>query len=153
MQKGTVWVHFWPRGRTPMVDTKKASEKSAGRWQRLHDLRSMRLLVPAVKSLEELNQGCDLGIVECTGREWVGLNIPSKGAQRFALGVIGGALPRTPASFRLSAPRFAGRWNNFGACCCLKVNWWASRWLSASRRWRCRPSQPRIGLANRFPGF
>jgi hypothetical protein len=26
LQKGTVWVHFWPRGRTPMVDTKKASE-------------------------------------------------------------------------------------------------------------------------------
>lgn len=26
--------------------------------------------------------------------------------------------------------------------------WRASRWLSASRRWRCRPPQPRIGLAN-----
>ena len=69
LQRGTVWVHFWPRGRTPMVDTKKASEKSAGRWQRLHDLRSMRLLVPAVESLEELNQGCDLGIVEGVGSE------------------------------------------------------------------------------------
>jgi hypothetical protein len=68
LQKGTVWVHFWPRGRTPMVETKKAREKSAGRWQRLHDLRSMRLLVPAVESLEELNQACDLGIVEGVGK-------------------------------------------------------------------------------------
>ena len=49
-------MHFWPRGRTPMVDTKKATEKFAGRGQRLHDLRSMRLLVPAVQCLEELNQ-------------------------------------------------------------------------------------------------
>jgi len=48
LQKGTVWVHFWPRGRTPMVDTKKATEKSAGRAQRLHDLWSMCLPVPAV---------------------------------------------------------------------------------------------------------
>jgi hypothetical protein len=52
-----------------MVETKKARENSAGRWQRLHDVRSMRLLVPAVESLEELNQGCDLGIVEDVGRE------------------------------------------------------------------------------------
>ena len=48
LQKGTVLVHFWPRGRTPMVESKKASEKSAGRVQQLHDLRSMCLLVPAV---------------------------------------------------------------------------------------------------------
>jgi hypothetical protein len=68
LQKGTVRVHFWPRGRT-MVETKKAREKSAGRWQRLHDLRSMRLLVPPVESLEELNQGRDLGIVEGARRE------------------------------------------------------------------------------------
>lgn len=74
-------------------------------------------------------------------------------AQRFALGSLGGTLSRTLASFRLSEPRFA-------SLLCLgwlyranKLEWWASRWLSASRRWRCRPSQPRIGLANRFPGF
>jgi len=31
----------------------------------------------------------------------------------------------------------------------VRVNWWASRWFSASRRWECWCRQPRIGLGNR----
>jgi hypothetical protein len=94
-----------------------------------------------------------VGIVEGVGEDRFGVSGRGKGAQRCALGLYGGALPRTPASFTLSAPRFAGPGVIFGACCGDVLNWWASRWLSASCRWRCRPSQPRIGLANRLPGF
>ncbi len=48
LKEGIVWVHLEPRGRTPMVDIKKATEKSDGRRQRLLDLLSMRLPIPAV---------------------------------------------------------------------------------------------------------
>ena len=72
-----------------------------------------------------------------------------RSAQRFALGQYGGALPRTPANFRLRETRFAGRVSP----CFPWRDGRASRWLSASCHWRCRSSQPRIGLANRLPGF
>jgi hypothetical protein len=92
-----------------MVETKKASEKSAGREQRLHDLRSMRLLIPAVKGFKELKKGCDMGIVKRVGKASGAISRGSKGARRFAPCPNGGALPRTPAIFTLRARRVAGR--------------------------------------------
>jgi len=96
LQRGIVWVHFWPRGRMPMVETRKATEKSAGRGHRLHDLRSMRLPVPTVQSCKELKEGCDLAIIEGVREDRAGFRGGSKGARRFAPGPYGGALPRTP---------------------------------------------------------
>ena len=55
--------------------------------------------------MKELNQSCDLEIVDGVRKEWFKA---SKGAQRFALGLNGGALPRTPASFTLRLSRYAG---------------------------------------------
>lgn len=100
-----------------------------------------------------MNQGCDLGIVQGVRKDEFGFNGFSKGARRYAPGLNDGALPRTPDSFTLSAPRIAGLGIICGVCCRGELSWGASRWLSASRRWRCRPSQRRIGLSNRFPGF
>jgi hypothetical protein len=74
LQRATVCVHFWPRGRTPMVETKKASEKSAGRGQRLQDFGCMCLPIPAIQNLEEFNQGGDVGIVEGVGENRVGVS-------------------------------------------------------------------------------
>ena len=50
----------------------------------------------------------DLGIVEDFERGCVWFRKLNERAQRFALGRYGRALPRTPANFRLSQPRFAG---------------------------------------------
>jgi hypothetical protein len=74
-----------------------------------------------------------VGIVEGVGENRVGVSAWGKGALRFALGMYGGALPRTPASFTLSVARCAGPGVIFGTCCGMELNWWASRWLSASR--------------------
>lgn len=108
------------------------------------DLRCAALPVPPVENLEEFNQGGNLGVVNVrtrTGNE----------ARRFAPG--SGALPRTPPSFRLR--RFWLNWKeaSFRGTEGENKSGRASRWLSASRWWRCRPPQPRIGLGNRWPGF
>jgi len=113
----------------------------------------MEFPVPPVQGLEELNQGCDMGIFERIGKSRGGLSGRTKGARRCAPGLNVGALPRTPTSFTLSGPRFAGLEVIIGVCFGKELNWRASRWLSTSRRWRCRPSQPRIGLVNRLPGL
>ena len=113
-----------------MVETKKASEKSAGREQRLHDLRSMCLLVPAVQGFKELNQSCDLRVVQSIGKSGSAISGGGKGARCFGPCPFGGALPRTPAIFMLSDRRFAVR-PEHGAQICSRDNakWRASRWL------------------------
>jgi hypothetical protein len=141
-------------GRTLLAERAgKMSKKAAGRKGWLHGLIFMCLPLQTLKSLEEPNQGFDIGIFNGVGKDRVGLSRRGKGAQRFALGLYGGALPRTPDSFTLRDARFAGWGIKLEVCCRMDRNWRASRWLSASRRWRCRPSQPRIGLSNRLPGF
>jgi len=117
----------------------------------LHGLLSMRLLIPSVKNLDVLNERGQFGIghlEQSRPIRWRTIR-----TRRFAPGQNDGAPPRAPPSFRLRRPRFAERqfwfWRGKGE------DWdgRASRWLSASRCWRCRPSQPRIGLGNRLPGF
>ena len=87
----------------------------------------MRLPVPAVQRLKELNQGFDLRIINVVGEDGLGFNGLTKGARRFAPGLLGGVPPRTPASFRLRHSRFAGLWVEFGVCRGLKLDWRASR--------------------------
>lgn len=114
----------------------------------LHGCGSMCLPVPTVENLDELNQRSKVGVTQVRKGY---TNVFA--LRRFAPGLYSGALPRTPASFRLSNPRFAGRQFRFLRGKGDNLYGWASRWFSPSRRWRCRPSQPRIGLANRFSGF
>jgi hypothetical protein len=117
----------------------------------LHGLISMRLPVPPVEDSEEIHQRFEFEILKACERSPLG--IESVCFRRFVPGMNGGALPRTPPSFTLRMPRFAGRQIGCAGRKGERGDWWASHWLSASCRWRCRPSQPRIGLGNRFPGF
>ena len=74
----------------------------------------MCLPVPAVEDDEEVSQDRKLFTVDIAEWRLFGLfadsavNVCRTCAQRCALGRLGGALPRTPASFRLSWLRFAG---------------------------------------------
>src|SRR3569833_1988571 len=113
-----------------------------------HGRVAMCLPVPAIKHGEEIYEQFDLRIIEqrCYGRLLFARHIDI--AQRFAMRRYGGVPPRTPANFRLRETRFAGYIVEKFRC-----DGRASRWLSASCHWRCRPSQPRIGFANRQPGF
>lgn len=47
-QSRIVLEHFWARGFTPTVDSRRAKEKAAGAEQRQHGLVSMLLSVPTV---------------------------------------------------------------------------------------------------------
>lgn len=115
----------------------------------LHGRAAMCLPIPAIQSRKEINQQRNLRIVKCVHSGCMVFGRLVGVAQRFALRRDGGALPRAPANFRLREARFADHF----LIACLSCDGWASRWLSASRRWSCRPSQPRIGFANRLPGF
>ena len=117
----------------------------------LHGSVSMCLPVPTVEYSNELDQGSKVRIAQFQRHRRPKTTLVD--SRRFAPNQCGGALPRTPASFRLSWSRFARHQFRFVTGKGADWNGRASRWLSASRRWRCRPSQPRIGLANRFPGF
>ena len=64
LQSAIVLEHFWARGRTRMVDSRSASEKSAGCEHRLHGLLSMCLPIPAVQDFEEFEQLSNGVIVE-----------------------------------------------------------------------------------------
>ena len=75
----------------------------------LHGSFAMCLPVPAIKQGEKLELRCDLGCVEKVNRGRLRFNCLDERAQRFALGRYNGALPRTPAIFRLRQPRFAGQ--------------------------------------------
>ena len=68
----------------------------------------MRLPIPAVEQGEKLKEDCSLGFVENFERGCVWFRKLNERERRFALGRYGRALPRTPANFRLSQPRFAG---------------------------------------------
>jgi hypothetical protein len=68
----------------------------------------MCLPIPTVQNQEELNDVSNIGFFEDVGKGGAGLRDLSEGVRRFAPGLNGGALPRTPASFTLSAARFAG---------------------------------------------
>ncbi len=51
--------HFCFLGRTWRVDSRNASEKSAGREQRLHGLVGMCLPIPTIQEFKEFNQLAD----------------------------------------------------------------------------------------------
>jgi len=153
LQKAKAKLRFRPDGWPLAAGAGKMGGAASGRRVRRHGSVSMRLPIPTIQNFEQFDEGLNMGLFEDMRKSRAGLWSLGKGAGRFAPGRCGGALPRTPASFTLNEPRFAGREKNNRVCCRNGFNWWASRWLSASRRWRCRPSQPRTGLANRFPGF
>ena len=143
------WSNVWTRGSS----TGETGRIDVGQRDRLHGSVSICLPVPAVKGLEELNECPDFDIGKHRSRDGLRWNGGCKGARRLTPTEERGALPHTPASLMLRFARFARPGNIRGGRWQKAWNWWASRWLSASRRWRCRPSQPRTGLANRLPGF
>lgn len=106
----------------------------------------MRLSIPAVQYANVFEKSRNLGIIQIGKRGQSGVQRPRVRNRRFAPELNGGALPRTPHSFRLSIPRFAARQIGFGGRKGAGRFGRASLWHSASCRWRCRPFQPRIGL-------
>ena len=67
----------------------------------------MCLPVPTVQNSEEIEQWCQFGVAQITqARKARTIEFDFR---RFAPSLYGGALPRTPASFRLSSFRFAER--------------------------------------------
>ena len=93
---------------------------------------SMRLSVPAVQYANVFEKLRHLGIVQIGELGQAGVRGNSVRNRRCAPGLKGGALPRTPHSFRLSKPRFAGRQIGFVGRKGDDSFGRASRWLSAN---------------------
>ena len=69
----------------------------------------MPVPVPAIQYANVFEELRDLGIVQIGKRSHGKFRRNNITSRRCVPGLNGGALPRTPHSFRLSMPRFAGR--------------------------------------------